>query len=58
MRLVILANIHDAFADHGDLYHDGAEEEGEADGALAVSPEERHEEAESDPDHHVDILIH
>lgn len=44
--------------DDGPLYCYGSQEEIEADRAVTVLFHERHQEAETDEDHHVHILKH
>ena len=51
-------HVEEALAERRPLQNDGRNEEIERHGAVAVTFQERHQEAETDEHHHVNILEH
>ncbi len=50
--------VEESLAEGGPLQRDGGDQEIQRHGAVAVLLQERHQEAETDEDHDVDILEH
>lgn len=49
-------HVKESLHQHGPLHHQGGHEQGEAGGTVAIFPQEGHEEAEANEDHHLDVL--
>ena len=57
-RLAVGPDVEGALTEYRHLHEYRTDQERQAHGALAVPPQEGHQEAETDPYHHVDVLIH
>ena len=56
--LAVRLELEEALAQDCPLHHHRAQQQCEAHSAVAVLPQEHHEEAEADEDHHMHVLEH
>ena len=53
-----VVHVEETAKQHVPLKHESSDDHVEADSGESVAPEERHEESETDEDHHVHVLKH